>query len=168
MGYIAFFYQAQYNYDISHKGEVEMSACTFFGHHDCPSSIGQNLYDVLVELIENHSVEIFYVAHQGAFNALVRSVLKELKIIYPHIIYAVVLDRFPLEKDRLKDKDYSDAILPDGIEDIQPRYAIAWRNRWMLKQSDYVVTYITHAKGNAAKFAAMAQKQKKTLYNLYL
>lgn len=51
--------------------------------------------------------------------------LKEIKLIYSHIIYAVVLERFPLEKDRLNDQDYSDSILPDGIEEVHPRYAIA-------------------------------------------
>ena len=68
-----------------------------------------------------------------------------------------MLERFPLEKDRLNDQDYSDSILPDGIEEVHPRYAIAWRNRWMLKQSEHVISYITHSWGGASKFAAMAE-----------
>lgn len=38
-----------------------MSACTFFGHQDCPSSIKPKLREVLIDLIENHTVDMFYV-----------------------------------------------------------------------------------------------------------
>ena len=55
-----------------------MSACTFFGHRDCPSSIKPKLREVLIDLIENHTVDMFYVGQQGAFDSMVRSVLKEL------------------------------------------------------------------------------------------
>ena len=74
-------------------------ACTFFGHHDCPSSIKPKLREVLVDLIENRAVDMFYVGQQGAFDEIVRSVLKELVLVYPHIRYAVVLERFPPKRD---------------------------------------------------------------------
>lgn len=76
-----------------------MSACTFFGHHDCPSSIKPKLREVLVDLIENHAVDMFYVGQQGVYDAIVRSVLKELVSVYPHIRYAVVLERIPQKRD---------------------------------------------------------------------
>ena len=72
-----------------------MSACTFFGHRDCPSSIKPKLHEVLINLIENHAVDMFYVGQQGAFDGIVHSVLKELVSVYPHIRYAVVLERLP-------------------------------------------------------------------------
>ena len=51
-------------------------ACTFFGHHDCPSSIKPKLREILIDLVENHTVDMFYVGQQGAFDGIVRSVLK--------------------------------------------------------------------------------------------
>ena len=57
-------------------------------------------------------------------------------------------------------------MLPEGIEAVHPRFAISWRNKWMIKQSDYVVTYITHPWGGAAQFAEMAKKQQKAVINL--
>ena len=143
-----------------------MSACTFFGHRDCPSSIKPKLREVLVDLIENHSVDMFYVGQQGGFDGIVRTVLNELVSTYPHINYAVVLERMPQRKDELNIYDYSDTMLPEGIEAVHPRFAISWRNRWMLKQSDYVITYITHSWGGAAQFANTAQKQQKIVLNL--
>ena len=62
--------------------------------------------------------------------------------------------------------DYSDTMLPEGTETVHPRFAISWRNKWMIKQSDYVVTYITHSWGGAVQFAEMAERQKKTVINL--
>ena len=143
-----------------------MSACTFFGHHDCPSSINPKLREVLIDLIENQAVDMFYVGQQGAFDGIVRSVLKELVSVYPNIRYAVVLERFPPKRDEFDTRDYSDTMLPEGIETVHPRFAISWRNKWMIKQSDYVVTYITHSWGGAAQFAEMAKKQRKTMINL--
>ena len=62
--------------------------------------------------------------------------------------------------------DYSDTMLPEGIEFVHPHYAISWRNNWMLKQSDYVVTYITHTWGGAAQYAERARHQRKVVINL--
>ena len=109
---------------------------------------------------------MFYVGQQGVFDGIVRSVLKELVPVYPHIRYAVVLERLPPIRDEFDARDYSDTMLPKGIETVHPRFAISWRNKWMIKQSDYVVTHITHSWGGAAQFAEIAERQKKTVINL--
>jgi len=109
---------------------------------------------------------MFYVGQQGVYDAIVRSVLKELVSVYPHIRYAVVLERIPQKRDEFDTRDYSDTMLPEGIETVPPRFAISWRNKWMIKQSDYVVTYITHSWGGAAMFAEIAERQKKSVINV--
>jgi len=140
-----------------------MSACTFFGHSDCPSSVMPKLREELIDLIENHSVDMFYVGHQGKYDSIVRSVLKELTSIYPQMNYAVVLSYIPQKTDKCGLQDYSDTILPEGIEAVNPRFAISWRNKWMLKHSNYVVAYINHSWGGAAQFIELAKKQKKNI-----
>ena len=87
-----------------------MAAGTFFGHRDCPSSIKPKLREVLVDLIENLAVDMFYVGRQGAFDGIVRSVLKELVLVYPHIRYAVVLERLPPKRDEFDTRAYSDTM----------------------------------------------------------
>ena len=141
-----------------------MSSCAFFGHRDCPETIKLRLREVLVDLITNHDVDMFYVGHQGQFDVYVHSELKKLKQKYPQINYAVVLAYMPCKKTEYD--DYSDTMLPEGIESVHPRYAISWRNNWMLRQSDYVVTYITHSWGGAAQYAEKAERQKKTVINI--
>ncbi len=141
-----------------------MATCTFFGHRECPNSIKSQLRSVLIDLTTNRGVDMYYVGNQGQFDAIVCSILRELKTEYPQINYAVVLAYMPGKQT--EHDDYSDTMLPEGIESVLPRYAISWRNNWMLQQSDYVVTYITHSWGGAAQFAEKARHQKKIVINL--
>ncbi len=140
-----------------------MSVCSFFGHQECPGSIDSKLNDVLIDLIENHAVYMFYVGNQGAFDALVHSILRKLQQKYPHISCAVVLAYLPTKQYGI---DYSDTMLPEGIETVPKRFAIACRNRWMVEQSDIVVTYVTHGWGGAAQFAQLAKQKKKKVINI--
>ncbi len=140
-----------------------VSVCTFFGHRDCPDSIRPRLRAELETLISQQDVDTFYVGNQGQFDAMVRSVLRELQKEFPHIRYAVVLAYVPGTKT---DGDFSDTMLPEGIEAVHPRYAISWRNNWMLRQSDVVVTYITHSWGGAAHYTSKGEKQGKQMVRL--
>ncbi len=141
-----------------------MAACTFFGHRECPESVRPILRKTLVGLIVNHGVDIFYVGNQGQFDACARQTLRELAVEYPHIRYAVVLAYLPGKQNAYE--DFTDTILPEGIETVHPKFAISWRNNWMLHQTDFVVTYITHTWGGAYQFAEKARKQGKTVINL--
>ena len=143
-----------------------MAACTFFGHRDCPETIRPKLQTILKSLITEHRVDIFYVGNQGRFDALVRAELRQLQGEYPHIRYAVVLAYMP--RKRPENDDYTDTMLPEGIESVHPRYAISWRNNWMLQQSDYVVAYVTHSWGGAAQHLKIAEKNGILIINLAL
>lgn len=143
-----------------------MAVCTFFGHHDCPASVKEKLRETIRDLIENCGVSMFYVGNYGTFDAIVRSTLKDLQRVYPQIQYAVVLAYLPGKKPEFGSEDYSDTMLPEGIEAVPRRFAITWRNKWMLRQADYVVTYVTHSWGGAAQFAELAAKKGKKIYSL--
>ena len=143
-----------------------MSACTFFGHRDCPESIKPQLREMLVNLIENHAVDTFYVGNQGGFDYMVCALLRELSQQYPHISYSVVLAYLPTRRDEFDTYNFSDTMLPEGIEAVPKRFAISWRNKWMIRHSDFVVTYIVRSWGGAAQFAEAAEKQGKTILRL--
>lgn len=63
-----------------------MSSCTFFGHRDCPDEIKIKLRELLIDLIINHNVDMFYVGNQGRFDTIVRRVLRDLKQKFPRSI----------------------------------------------------------------------------------
>lgn len=126
-----------------------LAACTFFGHQDAPASVMPRLRSVLVELIQQRGVDQFYVGRQGDFDAMVRRVLVELAEIYPHISYAVVLERLPTQRDTWNPLPCDHTLFPEGLETVPPRFAIHHRNEWMLRHSDFVVTYITRRSASA-------------------
>ena len=141
-----------------------MPSCTFFGHRDCPDSLKPKLQSAIIDLITNHGVDMFYVGNQGAFDRLARGVLREVTQECPRARYAVVLAYTPSERPAA---DTADTMLPEGIELVHPRYAISWRNNWMLQQSDIVVAYVTHSWGGAAQYVQKAIRSGKTVINLY-
>ena len=139
-----------------------MKTVTFFGHKDTPQETEPTLRATLLDLIINKNATVFFVGNNGNFDAMVRNQLKELSVIYP-IRYSVVLAYLPDERNT---DDMSDTIYPEGLEKVPKRFAISWRNKWMLKQSDIVVTYVKHSFGGAAQFKELAQKQGKTVVEL--
>ena len=140
--------------------------CTFFGHRSSPNEIEPALRSTLFDLIENHQVTLFYVGNHGSFDAMVRRILHELSTQYP-ITYYVVLAYMPIKKDENSQTEAFDTILPEGIETVPKRAAIMYRNRWMIRQSDYVVTYVTnHIGSGAAQFKALAEKWDKMVIEL--
>ncbi len=140
--------------------------CTFFGHRYVPKEIEPTLRSTLIDLIENQGVDLFYVGNHGEFDAMVRRVLRELSVKYP-IRYNIVLAYMPEKRGEFDTTDYSDAILPEGIETVPKRFAINYRNKWMIEQSDFVVTYVVHdAVSGAAQFKRLAERKGKTVIEL--
>lgn len=122
------------------------------------------MLSTLEDLILAHGVNQFYVGNQGQFDAYVHKVLKKLVEKYSHIHYTVVLAYMPGQ--HMEYEDFSDTMLPEGIEGIHPRFAISWRNSWMLQKADYVVTYVTHTWGGAYRFACQARRKGKYVINI--
>lgn len=144
--------------------EERRKACTFFGHADAPIEARHMLEGVVRNLIENEDVCVFYIGLQGSFDIGANLLLDRLKGEYPHIEHFRVLSYLPTKKNEYE--TYDDTLLPDGIESVPPKFAILYRNQWMIDHSDYVVTYVTHSWGGAAKAKALAEKKKKIVMNL--
>lgn len=136
---------------------------TFFGHKDTPKEIEPTLRTTLVDLIENHDATKFYVGNNGIFDTMVRHQLEELSHTYS-ITYNVVLAYLPTKKNEYD--NFTNTLLPEGIETAPKRFAISYRNKWMVEQSDVVVTYVTHSFGGAAQFKELAERQGKMVIEL--
>ena len=140
--------------------------CCFFGHKDAPSNIFPALVDSIENLITDHSVSSFLVGNQGGFDSMVLRALRHLKRKYPHISYNVVLAYIPTEKQEYDSYEFGETMIPEGLENVHPRYAISWRNKWMVNESEYVVAYVSHSWGGAAQYLELAQKKNKTIVNI--
>lgn len=136
--------------------------CSFFGHRYIDEAIAAPLKNALTNLIANN-VDTFLVGHQGDFDRLVLRTLRQLKKEFPQIRYRVVLAYLPAAPAAYCAYTEEETVFPEGLETVPPRYAISWRNRWMIRQSDVVVTYITHC---AAQFAKLAKRMNKQVINI--
>lgn len=145
-----------------------MVTCCFFGHKDAPSSLYVKLEAAVEDLIIENDVSSFLVGNQGHFDRMALDALRKLKIKYPHINYNVVLAYMPGEKEEWNPYHYGETILPEGIEGVHPKYAISWRNKWLVNESNIVVAYITHSWGGAAQYVEKARKKGKLIVNLAL
>lgn len=137
--------------------------CAFFGHRDAPLEIREKLKKTIISLIEERDVTEFYVGNNGNFDRMALSVLKELSGMYPQINYYVVY-AYLTEKGR---EDFEHTTYPEGIETVPKRFAIDYRNRWVVGRADIVVAYVGRSFGGAAKFVDMAERQRKDVINLY-
>ena len=136
---------------------------TFFGHRDAPKEIEPTLRTTLINLIEQENAREFYVGNNGNFDAMVRRQLEDLSKAY-EINFTVVLAYLP--EDRREHDNLTNTIYPEGIESVPKRFAISWRNKWMLKQADTVITYVIHPSSGAWEFEKLAVKQGKRVINI--
>ena len=136
--------------------ENNKSYC-FFGHREVTHNIRPKLTEIIEKLIVDEGVAEFYVGHQGQFDGMVYSVLKELKAKFPQIRYTVVLAYMPDE--HIKEVYGEDTLFPDGLESVPKRFAISKRNDWMIGHSDVAVCYVWKITGGAAKFKKKAESK---------
>jgi len=141
--------------------------CSFFGHKDVPQSVCLKIRESIVYLITQRNVDCFLVGNQGGFDSMVLKVLRELKQLYPHICYNVVLAYMPTQKAEHERYDPKETCLPEGMESVPKQFAISWRNKWMVRQSQIIVCYIAHTWGGAAKSVEYAQSAGKEIINLF-
>ena len=136
--------------------------CTFFGHRNTYRDIQPTLASTIIDLIETKQVDTFYYGNHGNFDRMVHTELKKLKAQYPHIRCFMVLAYLPSKDEHPE----AETIFPEGIEAVPKKFAISFRNQWMLDQSEFVISYTTSSIGGAAKFTDKAIKRGRTVIQL--
>ena len=136
--------------------------CSLFGHRDAPETIKSTLKTILLDLIENKNVNIFYIGNNGSFDRMAKELLKELKKNL-NFNYYVVLAYIPPKTD---DVDYSDTIYFDELNFKPHKTRIIERNKLMINKADIVVTYVTHITGGASRFKDYAIRKNKIVINI--
>lgn len=137
---------------------------TFVGHRDTPENVYGLLYEALWTLIQKEGANCFYVGEQGAFDRMAARALCELKKIYSHIEYYVVLAYMPtLNSARERT---APTLLPAEVAQAPAKYSLDRRNRWMIDKSDVVIAYVNRSCGGAASFRKRAITKGKRVINL--
>ena len=136
--------------------------CTFFGHRDTPNSIKNALKTEILSLVLL-GVNEFYVGNNGNFDFLVQNALYEILQQGEKIRIGIVLSQIT-EKALGTHQELT--VFPEELAGAPKRFAISKRNDYMLKKSDYVITYALCTATNALLWEQKAEKQGKKVIKL--
>ena len=141
--------------------------CFFIGSRYASGSIKPQLAETVEKHITKYGVTTFTVGHYGNFDKIVIGVLKEAKNRHQNIkLY--LLEPYALDKKAETPQDFDGTSYPEGLEFVPKRYAIAQANRYMIQNSDYLISYCPGV-GNSRKVTEYAQKiEKKGLIKVTL
>ena len=143
---------------------------TFLGHSSFRGSkeYEQRIIDFLEEKIDDQPAEI-YLGGYGGFDDFAYECCKIFKEKHPSVSLIFVTPYLTVEyqKNHLNyQKTRYDAILYPDIEDKPPRFAIIYRNRFMVERADYIISYVNHDWGGAYTAYKYAKKIGKRILNL--
>ena len=145
----------------------------FFGHReiDNPLEVEEQLYDIVLHLLESKEYVEFLVGRNGEFDQLVSSTVRRVKRNYRDDNSALMLV-LPYLTAEYENNHQSFHEYYDEIEICQDaagghyKAAIQVRNREMVDRSDLVVCCIERKSGGAYQTVLYAKKQNKQIINL--
>ena len=143
---------------------------SFFGHSNFQKTkeYEEKILAILHDKVNSAAVD-FYLGGYGAFDDFAYECCKKYKETHPYVTLTFVTPYITLDyqKNHLQNEKskYDDIIYPD-IEDKPLRFAITYRNKWIVEQSDYIICAIDHSWGGAFKTYQYALQKGKTVFNI--
>ena len=140
--------------------------CSFFGHRNLAGEsqkISRILKEVLVDLIEK-GTDTFYVGCHGEFDVLASQIAYDLKTDYPQIQVILILC-YAGELNSAKSR-FHDFFFPLEVEMTPKRACIVKRNRWVIDNSDWIVSFVKYETGGAHSALEYARKHKKQIIEI--
>ena len=143
---------------------------TFCGHAQFHQSeeYEQKILVFLKEKVGDQSADM-YLGGYGGFDRFAYDCCRKYKEMHPKISLVFITPYLDAEyqKNHLEHKKTRyDSIIYPAIEDKPKRYAITYRNRYMVEAADYVVAYIDHDWGGAYTTYRYAKRKGKEIFNI--
>ena len=143
---------------------------TFCGHARFSKSekYEQQILAFLEEKIGDQPADM-YLGDYGSFDSFAYDCCKKYKETHPYISLVFITPYLTIDYQK-NYLDYKktryDSILYPEIEGKPKRYAITYRNKYMVEVADYVVAYVSLDWGGAYKTYKYAQRKGKKIFNL--
>ena len=136
-----------------------MKSCFFIGHREADERLLPMLTAAIERLITEEQVSFFYVGGYGGFDRIAATAVKRMKLQHPEITLMLVLPYHPAERPIETPYGFDGTYYPEGLEKVPRRYAIVRANEIMVKQSDWLISYVRHGASNSRRILEYAQKQ---------
>ena len=143
---------------------------SFFGHADFPKSseYKAKILEVLEQNIRDSSA-CMYLGGYGDFDALAYECCKIYKKLHSDttLVYVTPYITEDYQKNHLQYiRCNYDEILYPSIEGKPLRFAITYRNRWIVDHADLLICGISHSWGGAYEAYKYAKRKKKMIINI--
>ncbi len=141
---------------------------TFFGHRDF---IGnemkkEQIKNILNSLSGKEEITLFFGGY-GNFDSFCLSVAKEMykkkKVRFCYIT-PYINEAFQRNHLFYLSKDFDEIIYPQ-LEKVPLRFAISYRNKYMIDESDFIIFYVKNSFGGAYEALKYAKKKNKNFIN---
>ena len=138
---------------------------TFCGHSDfiATKEHENRILSILEKEVGNETAELFLVEY-GNFDKFAYQCAKKYKALHSNVALVYVTPYLENINDDIKNR--YDRIIYSEIEKIPKKLAIIYRNRYMIEQSNVVISYVKREYGGAYKTYSFAKKKGKIIYNL--
>ena len=143
-----------------------MKSCFFIGHREADERLLPMLTAAIERLITEEQVSFFYVGGYGGFDRIAATAVKRMKLQHPEIILMLVLPYHPAERPIETPYGFDGTYYPEGLEKVPRRYAIVRANEIMVKQSDWLISYVRHGASNSSRILEYARKQGTACINI--
>ena len=137
---------------------------TFCGHSDFFES--DKYKKLLIDILEREIGACYaemYLGGYGGFDSFAYACCKEFKSQRPNVSLVFITPY--LNVDPILVQNYDSVIYP-ALEDKPKRYAISYRNKFMVEKADLIIAYINHDWGGAYKTYEYAMRKNKRIINL--
>lgn len=141
---------------------MRQKTCFFIGHRDAPESIIPILSAEVERHIVEYGISTFVVGRYGRFDSLAARTVIAAKAKHPNVMPALLLPYHPAERPVDIPTGFDETLYPSEMEKVPRRYAIVEANKAMIRQSNYLIAYITHPASNASKYLAYAERLELT------
>lgn len=142
----------------------------FFGHARFKGTkeYEEKLLAFLEENIADKAVDM-YLGGYGAFDEFAYDCCIKYKSMHNNVSLILVTPYITEEycKNHLEYQlERYDGLLYPKIEDKPLRFAINYRNRYMIEKADYVIAYVNHNSGGAYAAYVYAKRKQKSVFNI--
>lgn len=148
---------------------MEDKICCCFGHREVYKNISDILYASIENLIVREGITTFMTGGMGEFDGAFASAVRALKCKYTDIRLLLVKPYFTSEMNVNKDyyiSMYDEIIIPDELTGIYPKAAITKRNRWMVENSEVILSYVYRDFGGAYAAVKYAKRLNKRIISV--
>jgi len=147
-----------------------MKVMTVFGHRDFfeTNQVEDQIKLHIKEKIEKEGFNYIYNGGKGSFDYFCAKIVKDIKKTNPHIVSALVLAYYKTkwnEQEKYFITEYFDEHFYPEINPCPPKFAIQFRNKWMIDHADYIIFYVNNQFGGAYDALLYAKRKKKKFIN---